>query len=438
MKVLVISNLCPPDYDGGFELSALRNAESLRELGHEVELVTSEFRAEFQGDRTDIPGVSRIFVKTSTNDKWSNAEMFLTGKFDQRFKIGNLFRQFSLRFANIRGLVRMLHNSPKNEQVLDKFLEGREFDVAYVFGIHKIGTSVIHSLMKRNIPVVYHQGDEWLAYYIHPGILKRVLLNIASPRGYFRERRIDLRNIVLVSEFMKRRFFEAGFDEGQLDVIYRGVEFPIREDFERDRYGPPVFLIASRIALYKGTHFAIRAAAAFDKRAPEKEWQMWIAGHGDSLTMEYLSKLIASLKIGHRVKFIGMHTRKSTFETMQRATAVISPSVFDEPFGNTNIEALASGTVLIASRSGAIEEIIRHGKSGLIYDRYNVQELAHHMELVLDTPTMRLTLQAGGQERVRALFTQDQIMMQVEKKLMDVAGIPILDILPEAEKVTLQ
>ncbi|MEI8282857.1 MAG: glycosyltransferase family 4 protein, partial [Armatimonadota bacterium] len=210
------------------------------------------------------------------------------------------------------------------------------------------------------------------------------------------------------------------------------------EDFDRDRYGPPVFLIAPRIALYKGIHFAIRAAAAFDQRAPEKEWEMWIAGHGDPLTMEYLTELIANLKVGHRVKFIGKHTRNATFETMQRATAVISPSVFDEPFGNTNIEALASGTVLIASRSGAIEEIIQHGKSGLIYDRYNVQELSHHMEIILDNRAMRLTLQAGGQERVRAMFTQNQIMKQVEKKLMDVAAIPIPETVLEAEMVTLQ
>jgi glycosyltransferase involved in cell wall biosynthesis len=243
---------------------------------------------------------------------------------------------------------------------------------------------------------------------------------------------------VLVSDFMKRRFMEAGFHEDQLDVIYRGVEFPIREDFDRERYGPPVFLIASRIALYKGIHFAIRAAAAFDKRAPEKEWEMWIAGHGDSLTMEYLSKLVASLGVGHRVKFIGKHTRNATYELMQRATAVISPSVFDEPFGNTNIEALASGTVLIASRSGAIEEIIQHGKSGLLYDRYNVQELAHHMELILDNRSMRMTLQSGGQERVRAMFTQKHIMRQVEQKLMDVAAIPIPNGVGQAEIVTLQ
>ena len=168
----------------------------------------------------------------------------------------------------------MMKRAPKNEAALDEFLEHHRFDAAYVFGLHQIGTSVIRSLMKKNIPVLYHQGDEWLANYMKPGRLKRVLLIIANPVTFFKERKIDLNNVVLVSEFMKERFVASGFKEHQLGVIYRGVEFPIREDFERERYGPPVFLLASRLTLYKGIHIAIRAASVLDRRSPETEWEM--------------------------------------------------------------------------------------------------------------------------------------------------------------------
>ena len=138
--------------------------------------------------------------------------------------------------------------------------------------------------------------------------------------------------------------------------------------------------------------------------------------------MNYFTNLVEELNIEHRVKFIGKHTREATFEHMKRATAVISPSVFDEPFGNTNIEALASGTALIASRSGAIEEIIEHGKSGLIYDRNNFNELAHHMQLILENKALCLALQVEGQKRVTEMFTQKQIIDQVEAKLMEICG----------------
>jgi len=438
MRILVISNLCPPDYDGGFELSALRNANSLRERGHDVDVVTSEFRTTYQGERVDPHWVHRIFKGSQTKDGWSTAEMFLGGDSDLRFKIGNLFNQVNLRLANIRVLTNMLDMAPSNEAALDKFLAENDYDAAYVFGLHKIGTSVIRSLMKKNIPVLYHQGDEWLAFYLYPGRLKKLMLNLASPITYFRERKIDLKHVYLVSNFMKQRFMDAGLKEEQLGVIYRGVEFPLREDFDRERFDPPVFLVASRLTLYKGIHFAINAAAILDQRLPRAEWELWIAGHGDSTTMQYFHGLVEELNIGHRVRFIGKHSRDSTYAHMQRALAVISPSVFDEPFGNTNIEAMAAGTPLIASRSGAIEEIIDHGKSGLIYDRHKADELAHHMQLVLVNKDLRRSMKIEALMRVKELFTQDRVIDQVEAKLAQIAGLESPLQTTEKKKVSLQ
>lgn len=438
MRVLVISNLCPPDYDGGFELSALRNANSLRALGHEVEFVTGEYRPDFQGERVDPRWVHRIFKLPKTIDGWSNAKMFMGGESDLRFKFGSLAKQFRLRWSNINGLFRMLRVATKNEAAIDEFLKNHDFDVAYVFGLHMIGTSVIRSLERKGIPVLYHQGDEWLASYLKPGMVKRILLTIASPIVFRKEQSINPNQITLVSQFMKRRFVEAGFHPDRLDVIYRGVEFSVQPDISRERFGPPVFLVASRLTLYKGIHFAIRAAANLYSRTPQLEWELWIAGHGDPHVMSYFRKLAEDLNIGHRVKFIGKHPRESVFEHMKRATAVISPSVFDEPFGNTNIEAMAAGTVLIASRSGAIEEIIEHGTSGLIYDRYNSNELAHHMHLILENKKLRDSLQHEGQKRVLEAFTQSQIMRQVEAKLLSMCEGVEIEQVSEAKLVSLQ
>lgn len=407
-------------------------------MGHEVEFVTGEYRVSFQGERVDPHWVHRIFRVPQARDSWSNAEMFLGGESDLRFKIGNLFSQLGLRLANIRGLIHMLDVAPKNEEALDRFLDTHEIDVAYVFGLHKIGTSVIRSLMKRKIPVLYHHGDEWLAYYVKPGLLKRMMLNVLSPVTFFKERKIDLRNIFLVSNFMKKRFLDAGFHEDQLGVIYRGVEFPHADNLDRERFGPPVFLVASRLTFYKGIQVAIRAAGVLNDLNPSTKWELWIAGHGDQATMTTFTEMVREMNLEHRVKFIGKHPRDSVFAYMQRATAVISPSVFDEPFGNTNIEALASGTVLIASRSGAIEEIIEHGKSGLIYDRHNEEELAHHMLLVLENKELRKSLEKEGLDRLKLLFTQPQVMEQVEKKLAEICGADLRSVVRESDRVSLQ
>ncbi len=425
LKILVISNLCPPEYEGGFELSALRNAESLRALGHEVDLVTSKFRKSFQGERTDRPFVSRIFQLSTAKDGWALASSFMDGSSKLDFSFGALAKQIAIRKANIGSILGMLKVAGKNEAAMRDYLSDKEYDVAYVFGLHMIGTSVIHPLMAKGIPVVYHQGDEWLAAYIRGSSLKHAILSAFAPLRYRRERRVDVSRVVTVSHFMKKRFGELGFPVNGISVIHRGFEQATSQVETTDRYAPPVFLLASRLALYKGIHIAIRAAAALDAELPDEPWEVWIAGGGDPEVVAFFEQMIITLKVSHRVKLLGKLSRDQVIQHMQRSTAFISPSVFDEPFGNTNIEAMASGAPLIASRSGAIEEIVINSESGLIYNRASDTELAAHMKLILTEPAVANRLSSRGVERVQTHFLQSEIMRQVEDTLCVAAGITL-------------
>ena len=44
LRILLITNKCPPDFDGGYELRAFQIAAALRDRGHDVDIVTSNFR----------------------------------------------------------------------------------------------------------------------------------------------------------------------------------------------------------------------------------------------------------------------------------------------------------------------------------------------------------------------------------------------------------
>lgn len=425
LRILVISNLCPPDYDGGFELSALRNAMSLRDRGHQVDLVTSKFRSNFDGDRTDHPFVHRIFNLSMVRDGWSMAATMITGDHRQGVTRRGVFHELRLRKANLNSILSMMKESGGNEDRLRTFLKDRDYDVAYVFGLHLIGTSLIHALTEKGIPVLYHHGDEWLASYLGSKGMKAKVLRFLRTARYDRERSVDLKNVYLVSGFMARKFEELGFKKEQLGVIHRGFEHPMVMLPEEDRYSPKVFLVASRLAMYKGIQIALRAAKKLKDRRPDLEWEMWIAGTGDEEAVRWYESFVEENGLSDRVKFLGKLSRERVVETMRRCTAFISPSVFDEPFGNTNIEAMASGATLIASRSGAIEEIIVHSESGLIYDRREPSELCGHMEMVLDHPEIARKLAETAFERVKTHFTQAVIMDKVEAKLAEVAGVEV-------------
>lgn len=60
----------------------------------------------------------------------------------------------------------------------------------------------------------------------------------------------------------------------------------------------------------------------------------------------------------------------------------------DEAFGRASIEYMLHGMPVIASKSGANEELVLEGENGLLYELYQVEELAEKMIYFLDNPAM--------------------------------------------------
>ena len=62
------------------------------------------------------------------------------------------------------------------------------------------------------------------------------------------------------------------------------------------------------------------------------------------------------------------------------------PSVWYETFGLTMIEAFAKGTPVIASRMGAMTEIVRQNETGFLYEPGQAEELARVVQQAIDKP----------------------------------------------------
>jgi glycosyltransferase involved in cell wall biosynthesis len=53
---------------------------------------------------------------------------------------------------------------------------------------------------------------------------------------------------------------------------------------------------------------------------------------------------------------------------LQNARATLFPIDWEEPFGLVMIESMACGTPVIATRRGAVPEVVEHGRSGIVVD----------------------------------------------------------------------
>jgi glycosyltransferase involved in cell wall biosynthesis len=134
--------------------------------------------------------------------------------------------------------------------------------------------------------------------------------------------------------------------------------------FEERKNGFALFL--GRLSPEKAAHLA--ADAAHKAGVP-----LVIAGKcNEEHEREYFDKLVQP-NLGPATTWIGEigGTRKAAM--LARASCVICPSQWEEPFGLVAIEALASGTPVVALRRGALPEIVDHGRTGWLCD--HVDEL---------------------------------------------------------------
>jgi len=67
-----------------------------------------------------------------------------------------------------------------------------------------------------------------------------------------------------------------------------------------------------------------------------------------------------------RVTYLGQLAHAGLWQLMSSARGLLFPIEWDEPFGLTMVEAMATGTPVIAYRRGAAEEVIQHGETGFL------------------------------------------------------------------------
>src|SRR5213082_1720674 len=79
------------------------------------------------------------------------------------------------------------------------------------------------------------------------------------------------------------------------------------------------------------------------------------------------------------VEYLGEVTHGEKVELLQYARVTLFPIEWEEPFGLVMIESMACGTPVIATRWGAVPEVIEHGRSGIIVDDY--RQMAAALEL---------------------------------------------------------
>jgi glycosyltransferase involved in cell wall biosynthesis len=168
---------------------------------------------------------------------------------------------------------------------------------------------------------------------------------------------------IVLTEFARRQFVEGGLPEARIHVKPNFVA-----DNGVGRHEGRYCLFAGRISAEKGIDTLLDA---WNRLSPDITLK--VVGTGP------LEQLFRQPRAG--VEYLGQRTRAEVLALMRDATVAILPSKWYEGFPVSMVECFSVGLPVIASRLGAMEEILRGEHSGWLFPPGDADELARTVRL---------------------------------------------------------
>jgi len=182
----------------------------------------------------------------------------------------------------------------------------------------------------------------------------------------------------------------------QVHVIPLGVDTRLFHPRQAPRVPGRIVAVASADSPVKGISTLLRAVA---KLTTERSAVLTVIGK--PAAGGPTERLVAELALGDQVRFISGITDTELAEFIASAEIAVVPSLY-EGFSLPAVEHMASGTPLIASRTGALPEVT--GDAALLVTPGDAEELAVALRALHDSAAERERLSALALRRVQERF----------------------------------
>ena len=176
---------------------------------------------------------------------------------------------------------------------------------------------------------------------------------------------------------------------------------------EKEKEQVPVILSVGRFTFQKGYLTGLLAMSALKERGCAFQWI--IVGQGHSY--EEIIFQVNALKLSNNVVLVGAKSNEEIRQLMEKADIFFLPSVY-EGIANAVLEAMSMEVPVVSTRCGGMEEVITHGKNGLLADVYDDVSLAECLTALLENGELGKSLAKGGRKKVVEKFN---LIKQIDK-----------------------
>jgi glycosyltransferase involved in cell wall biosynthesis len=217
--------------------------------------------------------------------------------------------------------------------------------------------------------------------------------------------------LVCCSQTVAGQFRSKG--RASVTTIYPGVAVSGAGDREGFRKlhniaeGALCIAVVGNVTAARGQDVVIRALPWILRAIPETVCLIAGQPHRREVDEQYarrLRELALALRVGHAVRYAGFV--RNVEDVYAAADLVVNPATGPEAFGRVAAEALSAGRPVVASRIGAIPEVLQHERHALLVRPGDPEELAKAVVRLWLQPRLGSRLVQLGQAHVLASFSE--------------------------------
>jgi glycosyltransferase involved in cell wall biosynthesis len=236
-------------------------------------------------------------------------------------------------------------------------------------------------------------------------------------------------HVICNSEHIRNDFLKVvPYSRSQTSVVHNAVDFKMIEGGNATlktrlviQEDTSVLLFVGQLSREKGLIHLIHSLHEIDHNIA-----LVVAGGSDlwqtindpvnrtSAGMSDYEMAVRKAAEGLPVYFLGTVPTNELKHVYWLADIFICPSEWPEPFGMVNVEAMAAGKPVVASRTGGIPEIVVDGVTGLLVEPANPSSLAQAINKLLSDQSLREAMGKAGYERACNHFSWERVLEEIQ------------------------
>lgn len=303
--------------------------------------------------------------------------------------------------------------------------------LAKIQNVWSYGRRAGAALREMNVDIINIQNEPNLMFFIdkRPG-QKLVLhmhnehLGIRLLRPFYRRALARVDTVICVSDYIRRqavRFYPE--HAHKFTVLLNSTEPAVFRPYGAEatealakvlpldpqlRY----LLYVGRLTEIKGVHVLIDAFRKLHARRPET--RLVIAGSSffaGAATTPYIESLVAmAAPIKDAIIFTGFLPHHQLKYLYSAADVIVVPSVWQDPCPLVVLEAMSSGTCLVATAVGGVPELVSDGQTGLLVPADDAAAITAAVEGLLEQPARIEQVGNAARQRVLDAFTWERLV----------------------------